>query len=321
MDLFIGSFHQLAVSATTGSIDSTEQDDNMEEDATSSTGTDWILITFLALVACLICYQLQFYEPETGDFSQHAPPLARATLGIARRLGADLARFLLNILAIIAQLFLEAWNAFIAALRKTGRGVKLVIATFEPYATEAWRKYDTARHSHYANAARQYFRDARAFFARILPWTIVVGAFFNVFVAPYMGNGISLEDYDIRHYVVPVWVIKARPENRHYEGSSSHYRRDPVDLQSIEGEDTHAHLLEHVEMVEDSHEDQEQPVTITRTVIFADTRASETGSDAHLIEDFGIIEDPHEVQEQPVTITRTVIFATTKASEIGSAGG
>jgi non-canonical (house-cleaning) NTP pyrophosphatase len=74
-------------------------------------------------------------------------------------------------------------------------------------------------------------------------------------------------------------------------------------------------------MVEDSHEDQEQPVTITRTVIFADTRASETGSDAHLIEDFGIIEDPHEVQEQPVTITRTVIFATTKASEIGSAGG
>lgn len=321
MDSFIGYSHQLAVFATTGSIDRTEEDDNMEEDTTISTGTDWILITFLALVACLICYQLQFYEPETGDFSQHAPPLARATLGIARRLGADLARFLLNILAIIAQLFLEAGNTFVAALRKTGRGFKLAIAALEPYATNVWRKYDTAKHSHYANAARQYFRSARACAVSLLPWAIAVGALFNVFVVPYMGNGISLEDYDIRHYVVPVWVIKARPENRHYEGSSSHYRRDPVDLQSIEEEDTHEHLLEHVEMVEDSHEVQEQPVTITRTLVYAETRASETGSDAHLIEDFGIMEDSHEVQEQPVTITRTVTFATTKASETGSAGG
>jgi hypothetical protein len=228
---------------------------------------------------------------------------------------------LLNILAIIAQLFLEAGNAFIATLRKIGRGVKLGIATLEPYATEAWRKYDSAKHSHYANAARQYSRDARAFVVKFLPWAIVVGALFNLFVVPYMGNGISLEDYDIRSYVVPVWVIKARPENRHYEGSSSHYRRDPVDLQSIKEEDTHVHLLEHVEIVEDSHEVQEQPVTVTRTVIFAETRASETGSDAHLIEDFGIIEDSHEVQEQPVTLTRTVIFATTKASETRSAGG
>jgi hypothetical protein len=318
MDSFIGYSHQLAVFATIGSIDSTEQDDNMEEDATTSTGTDWILVTFLALVACLICYQLQFYEPETGDLSQHAPPLARATLGIARRLGADLARFLLNILAIIAQLFLEAWNAFIAALRKTGRGFKLVIATLEPYATEVWTRYDTAKHSHYANAARQYFRDARAFFARILPRAIVVGAVCNFFLLPCMGNGISLEDYDIRHYVVPVWVIKARPENRHYEGSSSHYRRDPVDLQSIEGEDTHVHRLEHVEMVEDSHEVQEQPVTVTRTVIFAETRASDMDSAGG--KDTETIESSHELPD-PVTITRTLVFAETRESENGSAGG
>jgi hypothetical protein len=320
MDLFTGYSHQLAIFATTESINSIEQDDNMEEDyTTTNTGTDWILITFLALVACLICYQLQFYEPETGDFSQHAPPLARATLGIARRLGADLARFLLNILAIIAQLFLEAGHTFVATFRKIGRGFKLVIAALEPYATDVWRRYDSAKHSHHANAARQYSRDARAFFIRLLPWAIVFGAIFNIFVVPYMGNGISLEDYDIRHYVVPVWVIKARPENRHYEGSSSHYRRDPVDLQSIEEEVTHAHLLEHVEMVEDSHEVQEQPVIVTRTVMFAETRASDMGSAGG--KDTETIENFHEIEEQPVTVTQTVIFAETRASETGPASG
>jgi hypothetical protein len=277
MDLFIGYFHQLPVFVTTGSINSTEQVDDVE-DAPTSTSRDWILVTFLAIVACLICYQHQFYEPETGDFSHHAPPLARATLGIARRLGADLARFLLNILAVTAQLFLEAGNTVIATLRKIDRGLKLVTAALEPAATRIWTRYDTAKHSHYANLTRQRLRSVRGFAAAILPWAMVVGALFKVFVVPYMENGISLEDYGIRSYVVPVWVIKARPENRHYEGSSSHYRPDDIDVHAIQEENASAHLIEDFGMIENSHELQEQPVTVTRTLIYAETRALETGS-------------------------------------------
>jgi hypothetical protein len=278
MHSFAYYFYQVAAFATAESSTTIEQDNDDIEEATS-TSTDWITVALVSIVVGWMCYQLQFYEPETGHFQHHAPPLARATLGIARRLASDTVRFALNILAIIAELLLAARNTFTAALRKTGRGVKLVIAALKPFATEIWRCYDTVKHSHYANLVRQRLRSARASFATILPWTIVVSAAFKVFVLPSIGNSTSLEGYDIRPYVVPLWVIKARPENRHYEGSSCHYRPDSVDLRSIQGEDTLAHFpAEDLGMIEDSVELQEQPVTITRTLVFAEARASETGS-------------------------------------------
>jgi hypothetical protein len=71
-------------------------------------------------------------------------------------------------------------------------------------------------------------------------------------------------------------------------------------------------------MVEDSHEVQEQPVTVTRTVMFAETRASDMGSAGG--KDTETIESSHELPD-PVTITRTLVFAETREFESESAGG
>lgn len=244
---------QVAAFATAGPSNTIERDDDDIEEATTSTGTDWTTVALVSIVAGCVCYRLQFYQPETEHLQHHAPPLIRAALGIARRLDSDILRFTLNILAIIAELFLAARNTFTAALCTTGRGLKLVIVALKQFAVKVRRRYDTVKHSHYANLARQHLRSARASFATILPWAIVVGAVFT-FAVPSMENSTSLESYDIRTHVVPLWVIKARSENRHHEGSSSHYRPGSIDLRSIQGEDTHPHLIEDLEMIENSRE-------------------------------------------------------------------
>lgn len=290
MHSFTYYLFQVAAYATTGPSDTLEQYDDIQEttierndniDEATSTGTDWIAIAVSSIVACCVLYQLQFYEPETEHFQHHAPPLARATLGIARRLAADIARFILNIFAITFELLLAVKNIYIATFWLIGTGFRLTIVALTPFATRVWRCYDNAKHSHYANLARQRWRSARAFLVSVLPWAVAVGAVFQFFVAPSMDSSISLDDYDIRSYVVPVWVINARPENRHYVGSSSHYR-DSIDVRGVGEDPIYTHLLTDrvIGPTEIVHElEVLQPTTITRTLIFVATQESETGSE------------------------------------------
>lgn len=289
MHSFTYYLFQVAAYATAGPTDTLEQYDNIEEttierndniDEATSTGMDWITVAISSIVACCVLYQLQFYEPETGQFSHHARPLARATLGIVRRLGSDTARFILNIFAITFELLLAVKNICIATFWLIGTGFKLLIVALTPFATRVWRCYDNANHSHYANLARQRWRSARAFSVAVLPWAIAVSAAFTFFVVPNMENSISLDDYDIRSYVVPVWVINARPENRHYVGSSSHYR-DSIDIRGVGEDPIYTHLLTDRDIgpTEIMHElEVLQPTTVTRTLIFAATQRSEIGN-------------------------------------------
>lgn len=268
--------------------DTIEQNGNIEE-ASSSSGVGWFVGTVILFLACFVCYQLQFYEPETGQFQEHATPLMRATTGIARRVGADLVRSVLNIFAMVGRLLLEAVNASWYTLRKFGRGIRYVIAAMEPDAMRVWRFYDSAKHSHHANLARQRFRRACALSAAILRWAIPIGSVLHFLVVlPVMNSSMFLDRYEIYPYQAPAWVLKARPENRPYEGSSSHYRPDCLDLRSVRGEDIHADLLTDIELTEISHELQAPPTTITRTVIFADKKGSEIS---------------YEIQAHPTTIT------------------
>lgn len=287
MHSFTCYLFQVAAYATAGPSDTLEQHDNLEEvtierndnvKEATSTDMDWITVALSLIAACCVLYQLEFYEPETGQFSQHAPPLARATLGIVRRLGSDIVRFTLNIFAISAELLLAARNICIATFRLIGTGIRLVIVALSPLATKIWTRYDSAKHSHYANLARQRWRSARAFSVTFLPWAIAVGAVFQFFVVPSMEDSTFLDDYDIRSYVVPNWVIRARPENRHYEGSSSHFGRECIDVRAVGEDDVNTRLLTDIGSIEIAHELEVRPTTITRTLRFAKNRGLETGA-------------------------------------------
>ncbi|GAB7328146.1 hypothetical protein MBLNU13_g00175t1 [Cladosporium sp. NU13] len=283
--------YEVALFASTGYSDIIEQhgniedatgntikrNDKIEEASSSSRGMDWYAGTVIVLLAGFICYQIQFYEPETGQFQHHVPPLVRATTGIARRVGADLVRFVLNILAMIAELIIEGGNGFWYTLRKFGRGIRHIITALEPPATRIWRYYDSTKHGHYANLTRQRFRRACAFSVANLPRAIAIGAVLNFVVVPSVMNSIFLDTYEIYPYQAPAWVLKARPENRPYVGSSSHCRPDCIDVQGIRGKDIHARLLTDIGLTEISHELQAAPTTITRTVIFAETEGPEIG--------------------------------------------
>ena len=289
MHSFAHYAYEVALFATTRSSDTIEQNGDIEdvtsdtikrngniEVTTSSSGMGWSVGTVIVLFACFVCYQLQFYEPETGELQHHARPLMRAATGIACRVGADLVRFVLNILAVVARLLPEAVNASLYTLRKFGRGVRQVIAAMEPDAMRVWRYYDSARHGHYANLSRQQFRRACAFSAANLRWAIAIGAVLHLLVVPFVMNNMFSDRYDIYPYQAPAWVSKARPENRPYEGSSSHYRPDCVGIWGVGGEDIHADLLTGIGLTEIPHELQAPPTTFTRTVNFAETTGPET---------------------------------------------
>jgi len=310
MHSFAHYAYEVALFATSGYSDIIERNGNIEETSSSSSSSSrvgWFVGAVIFFLACFVCYQLQFYEPETGQFQEHATPLMRATTGIARRVGADLVRFVLNIFAMVGRLLLEAVNASWYTLRKFGRGVRHVIAAMEPDAMRVWRFYDSARHSHHANLTRQRFRSACAFFMSSLLWAIPIGSVLHFLVVlPVMSSSMFLDRYEIYPYQAPAWVLKARPENRPYEGSSSHYRPDCVDIRGIRGEDINADLLTDIGLTDIPHGLQAPPTTITRTVIFAETKSSEIS---------------YELQAHPTTITRTVPFAKMTGPETGSAGG
>ena len=190
---------------------------------------DWIAV---ALVALAISWMYsQTYQPGTGSLSQRGAPLVRAALAVVRRLATDLARYVLTILAITAELLLEGKNTSSAILHRVGREVNRVIDTARPAASKAWVCYDSMFHSHHVNVARQRLRSACAFAGTVICWVIAVSAMLTFFVLPSAKDSTAPASYDIQPYVVPAWVIKARPENRPRDGSSSHYQPECIRVQ------------------------------------------------------------------------------------------
>lgn len=237
---------------------------------------DWIAVCVLSIAVLWACSQLQHYHPETDQVQHHGPAFFRATLGIARRVGADLVQFVFSLLAMVAELFLEARNKLTATVFQVGTGLTSLVAGFDPALPNNpvyLMRFDVAYHSHYANLARQHLRGARALLFTILCWVIPIGAVLTFIVTPLINNSTSLESHDIHPYVVPIWVIKARPEDRPRDGSSSHYRPRPdcIDIQGFGEDDVYSRLLPDFGSVEIVHELQAHPTTVTRTLVYAET--------------------------------------------------
>lgn len=202
---------------------------------TPTTETYWIGVALVSLATGWICFQ--YYQPEAGNLFTHGGPLVRAVFAIARRLITDLARFVLTILAITAELLLAGSMIGSFILRKAYAVAKrIVYAVWGPAATKAMQQYDAAMHSHNTNVARQRWRSIRSSASFILSWAAAICTTLVIITGPFQENDTSLEGLDIRSYVVPAWVIKARPENRPHDGSSSHYQPNCVNVRDIEQE-------------------------------------------------------------------------------------
>jgi hypothetical protein len=190
---------------------------------TIMTGIDWIPISIVCILTGWVC--TQYYHIETGDISRTGKPFVRAIFAIFRRLAIDLVRFMLTILAITAELLLWGKNAWIAAIHKNRAEISRYTASaLRPIATRVWLRYDTANHSHRANLARQHVRAFYTHVAGIMRWVAIIGVAYIILNGlPTINEKSPAEDEGQTH-MVPVWVIKARPENCHQDGSSSHYR-------------------------------------------------------------------------------------------------
>jgi hypothetical protein len=190
---------------------------------TATVGIDWITVSILCLFIGWVCSQ--YYHVETGNISRTGKPFVRAVFAIVRRLATDLARFMLTILAITAELLLWGKNAWFATVRKNRAEISRYTASaLQPIATKVSLHYDTANHSHRANLARQHVRALHTHSAAILRWIAIIGVTYIILNGSPTGKDVSLAEDEGQTHVVPVWVIKARPENRPGVGSSSHYR-------------------------------------------------------------------------------------------------
>jgi hypothetical protein len=186
-------------------------------------GIDWIAVSILLIFVGWICSQ--YYHVETGNISRTGKPFVHAIFAIVRRLATDLARFMLTILAITAELLLWGKNASLAAVRKNREEISRYTASaLQPVAKKVLLRYDTANHSHRANLARQYLRALNTYFAAVLRWVAIIGVAYIILNGWPTGEHVSLADDEGRTHMFPLWVIKARPENRPEVGSSSHYR-------------------------------------------------------------------------------------------------
>jgi hypothetical protein len=186
-------------------------------------GIDWITVSILLIFVSWICSQ--YYHVETGNISRTGKPFVHAIFAIVRRLATDLARFMLTILAITAELLLWGKNASLAAVRKNREEISRYTASaLQPIAKKVSLHYDTANHSHRANLARQYLRALNTHVAVILRWVAIVGIAYLILGGPHTAKELSPGEDKVQTHVLPIWAIKARPENRPEVGSSSHYR-------------------------------------------------------------------------------------------------
>jgi hypothetical protein len=190
---------------------------------TATASIDWITVSILLIFVGWICSQ--YYHVETGNISRTGKPFVHAIFAIVRRLATDLARFMLTILAITAELLFWGKNASLAAVRKNREEISRYTASaLRPIATKVSLRYDTVNHSHRANLVRQYLRTFHTHLAAVLRWVAIIGVAYIILNGSPNGKDVSLAEDEGKTQVVPVWVIKARPENRPEVGSSSHYR-------------------------------------------------------------------------------------------------
>lgn len=206
--------------AATASIHSFNRDGN----TTIKSDTDWLAVAVVCILAGWIWSQ--YNQVEIGNLAKAGKPFFHAIYAILRRLAADLALFVITILAITAELLLECKKTWLATLRKLRASISRRIDSWRPIAEDFWLQYDLASHSHHANLARQRLRALQTSVGTIIRWAAIIGAASVIINAAPTEDDNSLENADVLPYVVPTWVVRARPENRPYEGSSSHYREE-----------------------------------------------------------------------------------------------
>jgi hypothetical protein len=268
MHEYTDSYSQAAAFVAAGSSDSIERHGNSKKSL--STDSDWIGVTLLSLAVGCMC--IRSYQPESGIFSHQGAQLVRTAFAIAYRIATDLARFVLSVLAIKAELLLHGTNTVWAALHRIGTEISKLIADFlYPVATTIWTSYDAVYHGHHANVARQRFNHARTFAGLAICWAIIIDAVLRLFVIPSVGTSASLEDYDIQPYVVPAWVVKARPENRPHDGSSSHFQPACVDAGDTQEHDLYAPTSTNLRSTDNSDQHRAHPESGTLTPIAAET--------------------------------------------------
>jgi hypothetical protein len=192
------------------------------------TETDWLAI-FLAIAA--VVYSSAHYIGYDFGYLQHYFHFARSPYvstisAVLQRLAIDFIRFILAVLGITLILVLECKNA-LSSLSYRSLHVSLVgiLGGSRIVAEKIGQQYDAASNSHHANATRQRFRAARARLGTLLRWGIPVVAVIILFHGPpdFMGSPPTRKHDEVRPYMVPGWVILARPENRWHDRSNSHY--------------------------------------------------------------------------------------------------
>jgi hypothetical protein len=196
-------------------------------DGRTATETDWLAI-LLALAA--VIYSGAHYIGYEFEYIHHFFHIARSpyvstTGAILQRLALDLIRVVLTVLGIILFLVLECKNA-ISSFSRRFRNESVVGPLGESTSAIKWMslRYDAASHSHRANATRQGIRAARAQIGTLLGWGIPVAAVLILLHGPPVDtDSLSTGKSEVRPYVVPAWVIRARPENRYYDRSNNHY--------------------------------------------------------------------------------------------------
>lgn len=198
------------------------EDDNIysSEAITNTAETDWLAVLIVFTLVLWICSQ--YYQPlEFARFLESDEPLIRAASNVVQSVAVESARFVLVFLVITLELVVKAGESIPTPLRwAKGAIFDYYTKTWEPVAEAISLRYDTINHSHYANLTRQKLRAASAWAGYAAIGIAVLG-----FVGgPIVKEHYALRALDIKDYVVPDWVIRAQPQNRPRDGSSSHYR-------------------------------------------------------------------------------------------------
>jgi hypothetical protein len=192
------------------------------------TETDWVAI-FLALAALI--YSGAHYIGYEFEYLQHyfhfaRSPYVSTIVAVFQRLAIDLISFVLAVLGITLILVLECKKALSSLSYRSWHGsIVGILGGSTAMAEKISQQYDAASNSHHANATLQRFRAARGRLATLLLWGIPMAAVLILFHGPpdFTDSPRARKHDEIRHYMVPSWVILARPENRWQDRSNSHY--------------------------------------------------------------------------------------------------
>jgi hypothetical protein len=233
----------------------------------SNIDTNWRTVTLVSLALGWLCFQR--YQLNTGDLSHKGMQLVRTASGIAQRTATNRARSGLNTLAKNLEMLLEGISTGSTTVQKVDTEIDSINAILRPVAIKIWTRCDAAYHSHNANVARQRLRHARTFAGSAFCWAIIMGTVTMFIIGPSLRNSASLESHDIHPYVVPAWVVKARPENRPRDGSSSHYQPACIDTRDVEEYQFRTTISTTFGSSETSHEHRRHPQSSTLTTIMA----------------------------------------------------